>query len=103
MMRGPNPKKAFSMNPYNPFNLSNCQIDLILQITSIYETSTPTFNYGICTSLADGHGYSAGIIQFTTGAGSAILVIQKYTEFELAHSIKLAVNTRLFSITMPMF
>ena len=65
------------------FNLSNCQIDLILQITSIFETSTPTFNYEICTSLADGHGYSAGIIQFTTGAGSAILVIEKYTELEL--------------------
>ena len=62
------------------FNLTNCQINLILQITSIFETSTPTFNYGICTTLADNHGYSAGIIQFTTGAGSAILVIQKYTE-----------------------
>ena len=61
-------------------NLSNCQINLILQLTSIYETSSPSFNYGICTSLADGHGFSAGMIQFTTGSGSAIKVIEEYTE-----------------------
>jgi hypothetical protein len=61
-------------------NLSNCQINLILQLTSIYETSSPSFDYGICVSLADGHGYSAGLIQFTTGSGSAIRVIEEYTD-----------------------
>jgi hypothetical protein len=59
--------------------LGNCQIHLLLQLTNIYETSNPHFDYGVCTQLADNHGYSAGIIQFTTGTGSAMQVIQHYT------------------------
>ncbi|KAJ2991583.1 hypothetical protein HDV02_003678 [Globomyces sp. JEL0801] len=43
--------------------MSNCDIDMILQLTNIFETSNP----------------SAGIIQFTTGAGSAQEVIEEYT------------------------
>lgn len=46
--------------------LTDCQVHLAIQITNIYETSHPEFQYDVCTILDDDHGYSAGIIQFTT-------------------------------------
>lgn len=58
---------------------TDCQTSLLLQLTNIYETSHPNFTYNVCVTLADGHGYSAGIIQFTTGTGSAQEVISDYS------------------------
>jgi hypothetical protein len=60
--------------------LNDCHAHLILQLTNIYETSNPHFEYNVCTVLADNHGYSAGIIQFTTGTGSALQVIEEYSK-----------------------
>ena len=52
--------------------------NLAVKLTSIFETSTPDLQWGVCVTLADGHGYSAGIIQFTTGTGSVQQVIAAY-------------------------
>ncbi|KAI8901898.1 hypothetical protein BC833DRAFT_645858 [Globomyces pollinis-pini] len=49
--------------------MSNCDIDLILQLTNIFETTNQSI------SIRD----IAGIIQFTTGTGSAQEVIEEYT------------------------
>jgi hypothetical protein len=62
--------------------LSDCQIHLILQLTNIYETSHPEFDFEVCVQLQDNHGFSAGIIQFTTGTGSALQVINEYTKMK---------------------
>jgi hypothetical protein len=40
---------------------------IALKLTSVYETSSQDLNWGICVTLPDNHGYSSGIIQFTTG------------------------------------
>ncbi|KAI8925133.1 lysozyme-like domain-containing protein [Entophlyctis helioformis] len=37
------------------------------------------FQYDVCVQLDDGHGFSAGIIQFTTATGSAGQVIGRYS------------------------
>ena len=60
--------------------LAGSQISVIVQLTNIFETSHCDFDFAVCTQLQDGHGYSAGIIQFTTGTGSAQAVIDEYTE-----------------------
>lgn len=58
--------------------ISNCQLHLLLQLTNMYETSSLSFDYPVCVTLQDNHGFSAGIVQFNTGSGSAIQVIQGY-------------------------
>jgi hypothetical protein len=55
-----------------------CDLHLILQLTNMYETSNFEFDYGACVRLDDGHGYSCGIIQFNTGSGSAIRIIEAF-------------------------
>ncbi|KAJ1562507.1 hypothetical protein HK405_011294 [Cladochytrium tenue] len=66
--------------PYGAQGLTACQYDMLLQITSIYETSSTTLNYGICGDIGDGNGYSAGCVQFTTKSGSALKVVESYLE-----------------------
>ncbi|KAJ3118499.1 hypothetical protein HDU96_001318 [Phlyctochytrium bullatum] len=90
---------------YTPADVrSFCAKDLAMQLTSIFETSSPEFGFGVCTTLPDDHGYSAGFMQvkflfvasafayplphapapapdrekFTTGTGSALRVIETY-------------------------
>ncbi|KAJ1549031.1 hypothetical protein HK405_010942 [Cladochytrium tenue] len=55
-----------------------CVENIALKLTSVYETSSQSLQWGVCGTLADGHGYSAGIVQFTTGTGSAEAVIEDY-------------------------
>ncbi|ORY37965.1 lysozyme-like protein, partial [Rhizoclosmatium globosum] len=55
-----------------------CVRNIALKLTSVYETSSQDLQWDVCVTLADNHGYSAGIIQFTTGTGSAQAVISKY-------------------------
>ncbi|KAJ3332204.1 hypothetical protein HDU76_000977 [Blyttiomyces sp. JEL0837] len=69
---GPNPNVK-SAGP-------NCVMNIALKLTSIYETSSQELQWGVCVTLDDNHGYSAGIVQFTTGTGSAQQVINEYTK-----------------------
>ncbi|KAI8617678.1 lysozyme-like domain-containing protein [Chytriomyces sp. MP71] len=55
-----------------------CTQNIALKLTSVYETSHQDLQWGICTTLADSHGYSVGIMQFTTGTGSAQDVISTF-------------------------
>ncbi|KAJ1537430.1 hypothetical protein HK405_014641, partial [Cladochytrium tenue] len=64
--------------PYGAQGLTACQYNMLLQITSVFETGTTTLNYGTCEDINDGNGYSAGCIQFTTNSGSALAVVQDY-------------------------
>lgn len=50
------------------------------QITSVFESGTPSFDYGVVVSLGDGRGYTAGRIGFTTGTGDAYTVVARYTD-----------------------
>lgn len=50
------------------------------QITSVFESGTPAFDYGVVVSLGDGRGYTAGRIGFTTGTGDAYTVVRRYTD-----------------------
>ncbi|KAJ3131787.1 hypothetical protein HK101_004678, partial [Irineochytrium annulatum] len=45
-----------------------CQYNLILQMTSTYETGSANLNYGACGNNNDGAGYSFGMVQFTTAS-----------------------------------
>ncbi|KAI9352569.1 lysozyme-like domain-containing protein [Obelidium mucronatum] len=55
-----------------------CVQNIALKLTSVYETSSQDLQWDICVTLPDNHGYSAGIVQFTTGTGSAQAVISAY-------------------------
>ncbi|OAJ42470.1 hypothetical protein BDEG_25919 [Batrachochytrium dendrobatidis JEL423] len=59
---------------------NSCQTSIILKLTNVFETSHQEFQFDPCVQLSDGHGYSAGIVQFTTGTGSAEQVIQFYSD-----------------------
>ncbi|KAJ1553018.1 hypothetical protein HK405_009228 [Cladochytrium tenue] len=65
---------------YGAQGLTACQYDMLLQITSIFETSSTTLNYGICGDIGDGNGFSAGCVQFTTESGSALKVVENYLQ-----------------------
>ncbi|KAJ1554632.1 hypothetical protein HK405_004511 [Cladochytrium tenue] len=63
---------------YGAQGLTACQYDMLLQITSVFETSSTTLDYAVCSDIGDGNGYSAGCIQFTTYSGSALKVVEDY-------------------------
>ncbi|HEX3695484.1 MAG TPA: chitosanase [Polyangia bacterium] len=47
-------------------------------LTSIWENSTPTLQYGFSSDIGDGRGYTSGRAGFCTGTGDAIIVVQCY-------------------------
>lgn len=49
-----------------------------LELTSIFENSDVNLQYGYCSNLHDGRGYTFGYCGFTTGTGDGLIVIQKY-------------------------
>ncbi|KAI8851421.1 hypothetical protein BC829DRAFT_125051 [Chytridium lagenaria] len=63
---------------YGQQGLSWCQYDIILKITSTFETGSQELGFGYCGNWNDGQGISAGFIQFTTSSGSVLLVVQSY-------------------------
>ncbi|KAI9332868.1 lysozyme-like domain-containing protein, partial [Zopfochytrium polystomum] len=56
-----------------------CVENMALKLTSVYETSSQQLRWDVCVNVNDAHGFSAGIVQFTTGTGSAQAVISAYT------------------------
>ncbi|KAJ1561516.1 hypothetical protein HK405_003670, partial [Cladochytrium tenue] len=67
-----------SSTSYGAQGLTACQYNMLLQITSVFETGSTTLDYGVCGDIGDGNGFSAGCIQFTTSSGSALAVVQDY-------------------------
>ncbi|KAI8827676.1 lysozyme-like domain-containing protein [Chytriomyces cf. hyalinus JEL632] len=63
-----------------PKCIEACIQNIALKLTSVYETSHQDLQWSICTQLNDNHGYSVGIMQFTTGTGSAQQVISRFEE-----------------------
>jgi chitosanase len=49
-------------------------------LTSVWENSTPTLQYGFSRDIGDGRGYTSGRAGFCTGTGDAIIVVQCYAE-----------------------
>ncbi|KAJ3097036.1 hypothetical protein HDU97_005325 [Phlyctochytrium planicorne] len=74
----PPAKSDDSNEPYAIQGLTKCQYDIILKITSVFETSSQDLNFGICGNINDGQGISAGFIQFTTSSGSLKTVVDTY-------------------------
>ncbi|KAJ3112425.1 hypothetical protein HDU96_004568 [Phlyctochytrium bullatum] len=64
--------------PYGRQGLNKCQYDILLRITSVFETSNPNLGFGYCGNYNDGQGFSAGFIQFTTSSGGCLRVVQAY-------------------------
>ncbi|KAJ3205873.1 hypothetical protein HDU67_008577 [Dinochytrium kinnereticum] len=58
--------------------LTRCQYDIVLKITSVFETSNANLGFNLCGNWNDGQGISAGFIQFTTSSGSLLSVVQAY-------------------------
>ncbi|KAJ3205489.1 hypothetical protein HDU67_008816 [Dinochytrium kinnereticum] len=58
--------------------MTTCQYNIILKITSTFETGSQALGFDDCGNYNDGQGISAGFIQFTTSSGSALLVVQAY-------------------------
>lgn len=52
----------------------------IMQVTSLFENGTTTFQYGYVEDLGDGRGYTCGRVGFTTGTGDAYEVVKRYTK-----------------------
>ncbi|KAJ3200199.1 hypothetical protein HDU67_002248 [Dinochytrium kinnereticum] len=74
----PQPPSSNVDEPYARQGLNKCQYDIILKITSVFETSKQTHSYEMCGNINDGQGISAGFIQFTTSSGSAYKVVDTY-------------------------
>src|SRR5437879_5146327 len=49
------------------------------QLTSLFENSNTTLQYGYTEHLHDGRGITAGRAGFTTGTDDARMVIERYT------------------------
>ncbi|KAJ3110892.1 hypothetical protein HDU96_006169 [Phlyctochytrium bullatum] len=64
--------------PYAELGLTRCQYDIIMKITSVFETSSQTPRYDLCSNINDGQGLTAGFMQFTTSSGSLLRVIEAY-------------------------
>lgn len=47
-------------------------------LTSVWENSTPTLQYGFSRDIGDGRGYTSGRAGFCSGTGDAIIVVQCY-------------------------
>ncbi|KAI8851569.1 lysozyme-like domain-containing protein [Chytridium lagenaria] len=76
--------------PFTQLGLTQCQYDIILKITSVFETSSQSHRYDLCANLNDGQGISAGFTQFTTSSGSLLRVIQTYLTLTTLPSTPLA-------------
>ena len=59
---------------------STLQIKNILALTSIFENSTPKFEWDYCEDIQDGRGYTCGIAGFCSGTGDLVQVFQKYLD-----------------------
>ncbi|KAJ3094652.1 hypothetical protein HDU97_007731 [Phlyctochytrium planicorne] len=67
-----------SNTAYGRQGLNWCQYDIILKITSTFETGSQQLGFDNCGNWNDGQGISAGFIQFTTSSGAALAVVQTY-------------------------
>ncbi|KAI9365012.1 hypothetical protein DFJ73DRAFT_792554 [Zopfochytrium polystomum] len=72
------PASATQVDIYSEQGITECQFELIVKITSVFENSSPKLNYASCGNHNDDHGLSCGIIQFTTRTGSVRDVIVRY-------------------------
>ncbi|KAI9362040.1 lysozyme-like domain-containing protein [Zopfochytrium polystomum] len=63
---------------YGAQGLSSCQFDIMIEITSVFETGSTSPGYATCGDIGDGNGISAGFIQFTTRSGSALAVVKDF-------------------------
>ncbi|KAJ3219076.1 hypothetical protein HDU67_002732 [Dinochytrium kinnereticum] len=60
-----------------PEQISKCETELHIRMTSVYETSKTELDFGMCGNINDGRGYSFGCVQFTT-ATSGLSVYRYY-------------------------
>ncbi|KAJ3094377.1 hypothetical protein HDU96_001712 [Phlyctochytrium bullatum] len=71
------PQLSEQGRPLTVAEVGECEKRIHLGITSIYETSSPRLNFGACSNINDGNGFSFGCVQFTT-ASSGLEVVQTY-------------------------
>jgi chitosanase len=50
----------------------------IQQLTSIFENSTPVFQYTFVSNIGDGRGYTFGFVGFTSGTYSGTMFLEEY-------------------------
>ena len=54
----------------------------IQQLTSIFENSTPDFQYTFVSNIGDGRGYTFGFVGFTSGTYSGTMFLEQYQRLE---------------------
>ncbi|KAJ3096700.1 hypothetical protein HDU97_005640 [Phlyctochytrium planicorne] len=74
----PSPPQSPVVRVLRPDDVGECERSIHLGITSIFETGSPKLDYTVCVNNNDGHGYSFGIVQFTTSTSG----YQVYTEYK---------------------
>ena len=50
----------------------------IQKLTSIFENSTPVFQYAFVSNIGDGRGYTFGFVGFTSGTYSGTMFLEEY-------------------------
>jgi chitosanase len=59
----------------------------IQQLTSIFENSTPVFQYTFVSNIGDGRGYTFGFVGFTSGTYSGTMFIEEYQRQRRGNSL----------------
>ncbi|KAJ2400571.1 hypothetical protein GGI23_001951, partial [Coemansia sp. RSA 2559] len=58
--------------------LGTCASNIVESLTSLLQNGKPSLNFGQCAKDSSSNGYSAGIINFSTGNGDAWQVVKLY-------------------------
>ncbi|KAJ2398866.1 hypothetical protein GGI23_002992 [Coemansia sp. RSA 2559] len=58
--------------------LGTCASTIVESLTSLLQNGKPSLNFGQCAKDSSGNGYSAGIVNFSTGNGDAWQVVKLY-------------------------
>ena len=62
--------------------LTNDQIQVILQLTSVFENSTTDLQFGYAENIKDGRGITFGFVGFCTGTGDGLQVLSEYSRIQ---------------------
>ncbi len=54
------------------------QANTILQLTSLFENSTPVLQFGYAENIGDGRGFTFGFVGFTSGTCDGSMILEEY-------------------------
>jgi chitosanase len=69
---------ALALFAFAASGLAGNQKNTIQKLTSIFENSTPDFQYTFVSNIGDGRGYTFGFVGFTSGTYSGTMFLKEY-------------------------